>query len=67
MSNEREPYHQLSGSLERGLITADAYDSFPDIDYFSDPTVRKILTTILFLWAIEHEDVGYRQVSLLFA
>ena len=39
--------------------------SFPDMDYFSDPSVRKVLTTILFLWAIEHGDVGYRQVRLV--
>ena len=35
--------------------------SFPDIPYFADPYVRTILKTILFIWAVENPDIGYRQ------
>lgn len=35
--------------------------SFPDIPYFADPYVRKILKTVLFIWAVENPDIGYRQ------
>jgi TBC1 domain family protein 5 len=34
---------------------------FPDIPYYTDPYVRKVLRTILFLWAVENPDIQYRQ------
>lgn len=40
--------------------------TFPDIDYFKLERVRRCMVSILFLWAIQNPDVGYRQVSLLF-
>ncbi len=39
----------------------DVERTFPDIPYFRSGTVRRALLTILFLWSIEHPDVGYRQ------
>lgn len=35
--------------------------SFPDIPYYTDPYVRKVLRTILFLWAVENPEIQYRQ------
>lgn len=42
-----------------------AFDSFPDVPYFTMPRVQTLLTTILFLYSVLHPDVGYRQVSSL--
>jgi hypothetical protein len=35
--------------------------SFPDIGYFRDDDVQQQLTNILFLYAVMHPDIEYRQ------
>jgi TBC1 domain family member 5 len=35
--------------------------SFPDIGYYRSPVVQSELASILFLYAVLHPDVGYRQ------
>jgi hypothetical protein len=54
---------RFEGPHDRSLIPLHLPQRFPDIPYFGNAAVRKVLTTILFLWAIENEEVGYRQVS----
>lgn len=48
----------------RATIRQDVDRTFPDIDYFRIERVRRMMVTMLFLFAVQNPDVGYRQVSL---
>lgn len=59
---EENPWKEWFAQEElRETISKDVERTFPDIPYFRSPDIRRILTTILFLWSIEHPDIGYRQ------
>ncbi|WWD22360.1 hypothetical protein CI109_106851 [Kwoniella shandongensis] len=45
----------------RSTIAQDVQRTFPDIRYFELPSVRRCLTTSLFVFAVLNPDVGYRQ------
>lgn len=61
---EENPWKSWFANAElRKTIDKDVERTYPDIEYFQDEGVRKTMLTILFLWAMENEDVGYRQVS----
>ncbi|KAJ9113622.1 hypothetical protein QFC22_005930 [Naganishia vaughanmartiniae] len=59
---ETNPWQTWFAQTElRAIIDRDVERTFPDIPYFTDPYVRKVLRTILFLWAVENPDIKYRQ------
>ncbi|KAI9635956.1 rab-GTPase-TBC domain-containing protein [Dioszegia hungarica] len=45
----------------RATIRQDVDRTFPDIDYFRIERVRRMMVTMLFLFAVQNPDVGYRQ------
>lgn len=59
---EESPWNQhfQDGELKR-LILQDVVRTFPDLEYFQQPQVRENLANILFIYAREHPDLGYRQ------
>ncbi|KAJ9104052.1 hypothetical protein QFC19_004186 [Naganishia cerealis] len=59
---ETNPWQTWFAQTElRGTIDKDVERTFPDIPYFRDPYVRRVLKTVLFLWAMENSDITYRQ------
>ncbi|KAJ9096810.1 hypothetical protein QFC21_005081 [Naganishia friedmannii] len=59
---ETNPWQTWFAQTElRAIIDRDVERTFPDIPYYTDPYVRKVLRTILFLWAVENPDIQYRQ------
>lgn len=60
--DESNPWKTYYSALEtRRIILQDVERSFPDLDVFRQTSVQQALTNILFLWALQNEDVGYRQ------
>lgn len=62
--NESNPWKTWFAHVDlRATIRQDVERTFPDMGYFEDEQVRRIMGTALFLWAVENPEVGYRQVS----
>ncbi|KAF8334135.1 rab-GTPase-TBC domain-containing protein [Cantharellus anzutake] len=45
----------------RKVIRQDVERTFPDIEYFRDPHIQSLLTSILYVYSIQDKNVGYRQ------
>ncbi|KAJ1032921.1 hypothetical protein NDA16_000200 [Ustilago loliicola] len=60
--DESNPWKTYYSTLEtRRVILQDVERTFPDLDIFRLTNVQQALTNILSLWALQNEDVGYRQ------
>ncbi|KAF8654199.1 hypothetical protein AX16_003726 [Volvariella volvacea WC 439] len=60
--HSENPWKDWFAAVElRKTISQDVERTFPDIAFFRDTGVQRQLTTILFLWAVNHPEIGYRQ------
>lgn len=60
--DDSNPWKTYYSTLEtRRVILQDVERTFPDLPLFRQVRVQQSLTNILFLWALQNEDVGYRQ------
>ncbi|KAI0261038.1 rab-GTPase-TBC domain-containing protein [Gloeopeniophorella convolvens] len=60
--HDENPWKEWFAAVElRKMIAQDVERTFPDIAYFRTPAVQSQLASILFLYAVLHPDVGYRQ------
>ncbi|KAH9948093.1 RabGAP/TBC [Amylocystis lapponica] len=60
--HNENPWTQWFAAMElRKTILQDVERTFPDIGYFRDTEVQAQLTNILFVYAVTHPDIGYRQ------
>ncbi|KAI0247048.1 rab-GTPase-TBC domain-containing protein [Lactifluus subvellereus] len=60
--HDENPWNEWFAAVElRKTIAQDVERTFPDIGYFRAPEVQSQLASILFLYAVLHPDVGYRQ------
>ncbi|KAI0086643.1 hypothetical protein BDY19DRAFT_959591 [Irpex rosettiformis] len=60
--HDNNPWNAWFASMDlRKEILQDVERTFPDIGYFRDQHVQGELTNILFLYAVTHADIGYRQ------
>ncbi|KAI0303545.1 rab-GTPase-TBC domain-containing protein [Multifurca ochricompacta] len=60
--HDENPWKEWFAAVElRRMIAQDVERTFPDIGYFRAPEVQSQLASILFLYAVLHPDVGYRQ------
>ncbi|KAI0320176.1 rab-GTPase-TBC domain-containing protein, partial [Amylostereum chailletii] len=60
--HDENPWNEWFSAVElRKTILQDVERTFPDIPYFRKPAVQSQLTHILFLYAVLHPKIGYRQ------
>ncbi|KAH9063811.1 RabGAP/TBC [Lactarius deliciosus] len=60
--HDENPWREWFATVElRKTIAQDVERTFPDIGYFRAPEVQSQLASILFLYAVLHPNVGYRQ------
>lgn len=56
------PWHAYFSAIEaRNVIRQDVERTFPEMPYFRSTAVQDEMTSILYLYCSEREDVGYRQ------
>uniref|UniRef100_A0A915PCB7 Rab-GAP TBC domain-containing protein n=1 Tax=Setaria digitata TaxID=48799 RepID=A0A915PCB7_9BILA len=59
---EENPWQQYFTDCKlRGCINRDVERTFPELEYFKNENIRTIMSDILFIYAKEHPDIGYRQ------
>ncbi|KAG1756495.1 rab-GTPase-TBC domain-containing protein [Suillus paluster] len=60
--HDENPWREWFAAVDlRKTIQQDVERTFPDIGYFRDEDVQQQLTNILFLYAVMHPDIEYRQ------
>ncbi|KAG2349618.1 RabGAP/TBC [Suillus weaverae] len=60
--HDENPWREWFAAVDlRKTIQQDVERTFPDIGYFRDDDVQQQLTNILFLYAVMHPDIEYRQ------
>ncbi|KAG8966039.1 hypothetical protein FRC03_012615 [Tulasnella sp. 419] len=60
--DEQNPWKTWFAAVElRKTIRQDVERTFPEISYFRQSYVQEALTIILFLYSLEHPEIGYRQ------
>lgn len=60
--HDENPWREWFATVElRMTIAQDVERTFPDIGYFRAPAVQSQLASILFLYAVLHPNIGYRQ------
>jgi len=60
--HDENPWREWFAAVDlRKTILQDVERTFPDIGYFRDDDVQQQLTNILFLYAVMHPDIEYRQ------
>ncbi|KAI9456458.1 RabGAP/TBC [Russula earlei] len=60
--HDENPWKEWFAAVElRKTIAQDVERTFPDIGYYRAPVIQSQLASILFLYAVLHPDIGYRQ------
>lgn len=60
--HDENPWREWFAAVDlRKTIQQDVERTFPDIGYFRDDDIQQQLTNILFLYAVMHPDIEYRQ------
>lgn len=60
--HEQSPWNQYFEDSElKKLIRQDVVRTFPEVEFFQSPRIRDLMVTVLFCYARQHPEVGYRQ------
>ncbi|KAG8867855.1 hypothetical protein FRC20_004674 [Serendipita sp. 405] len=60
--DEQNPWKQWFQNMQlRKEILQDVQRTFPELSYFREKQVQTDLTNVLYLHAVKHSDIGYRQ------
>jgi TBC1 domain family protein 5 len=57
---EREDFEEQDGEL-KDVIMRDVERTFPEVEFFREPEIGQLLLRILYIYARQNPDIGYRQ------
>lgn len=63
---KQSPWNQYFEDSElKKMIRQDVVRTFPEVEFFQSTRIRDLMVTVLFCYARQHPQVGYRQVRCL--